>query len=47
VAEITRLYVAKKYSAGDLASARQTLSVAALPDSWKDYFYQRIRRSET
>lgn len=47
VAEITRLYVARKYSASDLASARQTFSIAALPESWKDYFHERIRRSET
>src|SRR5499425_1887691 len=47
VAEITRLHVARKYSARDLASARQTLSIAALPDNWKEYFHQRIRRSET
>ena len=46
-AEITRLYVARKYTARDLASARRTLSIAALPESWKDYFHERIRRSET
>jgi len=46
VAEITRLYVAKKYSAGDLASVRRALSIAALPGSWKDYFQERLLQFE-
>jgi len=45
VSEITRLYVTKKYAAEDLASARRALSIDALPDSWKDYFAERLRRS--
>jgi MOSC domain-containing protein YiiM len=44
--EITRLYVAKKYSAGDLASARRALSIAVLPGSWKDYFQERLLQFE-
>ena len=44
VTEIMRLYVAKKYGAGDVASARRTFSIAALPDSWKDYFRERLER---
>jgi MOSC domain-containing protein YiiM len=44
VSEITRLYVAKTYSTGDLASAARTLSIAALPDSWKDYFSEQLQR---
>ena len=44
VAEITRLYVAKKYTADDLASVQRTLSIAALPDSWRDYFRDRLQR---
>ena len=46
VSEITRLYVTKKYAAADLASARRALSIDALPDSWKDYFAARLRRSK-
>ena len=46
VSEITRLYVTKKYAAADLASARRALSIDALPDSWKDYFAERLRRSK-
>jgi len=42
VSEITRLYVARSYSDADLASLRRALSVAALPESWKQYFQERI-----
>jgi MOSC domain-containing protein YiiM len=38
VSEITRLYIAKKYSAADVSSVRRALEVPALPESWKDYF---------
>ena len=44
VAQITRLYVAKKYNADDVDLARRTLSIAALPDNWKDYFRERLER---
>lgn len=44
VAQITRLYIAKKYNADDVDLARRTLSIAALPDSWKDYFRERLER---
>ena len=45
VSEITRLYVTEQYAAADLASARRALSIDALPDSWKEYFEERLRRS--
>ena len=44
VSEITRLYVAKAYSADDVASVRRALRVEALPASWKDYFRERIQK---
>jgi MOSC domain-containing protein YiiM len=44
VAEITRLYVAKAYRADDAASARRAMRVAALPESWKDYFRNRLEK---
>jgi MOSC domain-containing protein YiiM len=44
VAEITRLYVARKYSGDDVALARRTLSIAALPDSWKNYFREQLEQ---
>ena len=45
VSEITRLYVTEQYAAADLASARRALSIDALPDSWKEYFEEHLRRS--
>ena len=42
VSEVTRLYVAKTYSADDVAAVKRALRVAALPASWKDYFRERI-----
>ena len=44
VAEITRLYIAKRYDEGDTKSIRRALRVAALPESWKGYFRERLRR---
>jgi MOSC domain-containing protein YiiM len=44
VSEITRLYIAKRYDEGDKKSIRRALHVAALPESWKDYFRERLRR---
>src|ERR1700674_2723819 len=41
VSEITRLLLAKRFSADDVRSARRALRVAALPDSWKDHFRER------
>ncbi|MFZ0908490.1 MAG: MOSC domain-containing protein [Candidatus Acidiferrales bacterium] len=43
VPEITRLYIAKSYSDDDLASLQRVLKVAALPDSWKNYFRERMQ----
>ncbi|MGH9776369.1 MAG: MOSC domain-containing protein [Candidatus Acidiferrales bacterium] len=44
VSEITRLYVAKRYSDADVASVRRALLVAALPESWKDYLRHRLEK---
>ena len=43
VSEITRLYIAKRYSDDDAASVQRALQVAALPESWKDYFRDRLQ----
>jgi MOSC domain-containing protein YiiM len=43
ISEITRLYVAKAYTTDDLASARRALRVEALPESWKEYFGERLQ----
>ena len=44
VSEITRLYIAKRYADEDVASVRRALRVAALPESWKGYFRERLQR---
>jgi MOSC domain-containing protein YiiM len=44
VSEITRLYTEKKYSAFDVTSAQRALEVPALPESWKEYFRDRLNR---
>jgi MOSC domain-containing protein YiiM len=41
VSEITRLFLAKRFSADDVESLQRALRVAALPDSWKDHFRDR------
>ena len=47
VSEITRLYIAKRYGDADVASLRRALRIAALPDSWKEYFRQRLERMKS
>lgn len=44
VSEITRLYVSKRYGADELSSVQRALRVTALPESWKEYFRERMRR---
>jgi MOSC domain-containing protein YiiM len=44
VSEITRLYVAKRYGDDDLTSVQRALRVAALPESWKAYFRDRLQK---
>jgi MOSC domain-containing protein YiiM len=44
VSEITRLYLAKNYTAEDVARVEQALKIAALPQSWKEYFQKRLNR---
>jgi MOSC domain-containing protein YiiM len=44
VSEITRLYVAKRYDDDDVASVRRAMRVPALPDGWKAYFRERLKR---
>lgn len=44
VSEITRLYVAKRFSEVDAATVRRTLQVGAFPESWKEYFRERVAK---
>jgi MOSC domain-containing protein YiiM len=43
VSEITRLYVAKRYSEAETAAVRRALQLPELPESWKEYFRERLR----
>jgi MOSC domain-containing protein YiiM len=42
ISEITRLYITKRFNTADVASLRKALQVAALPESWKGYFRERL-----
>jgi MOSC domain-containing protein YiiM len=42
VSEITRLYIAKHYTAVDVASIHGIAQIAAVPDDWKSYFADRL-----
>jgi MOSC domain-containing protein YiiM len=46
VSEITRLYIAKRYDGEDVKSLRRALQVAALPESWKEYFRERLDKAK-
>jgi MOSC domain-containing protein YiiM len=46
VSEITRLYVAKRYEEKDVVAVRKALQVDALPESWKAYFRERLKRMD-
>lgn len=45
VGEITRLYIGKRYGVDELNSVRRVLQVAALPESWKEYFRERLQHA--
>jgi MOSC domain-containing protein YiiM len=44
VSEITRLFSMKSYSVDDVRSVERALHVEALPESWKEYFRERLPR---
>jgi MOSC domain-containing protein YiiM len=44
VSAITQLYVAKRYNEADVRIARRALTVDALPESWKEYFRERLEK---
>ena len=44
VSEITRLYAEKRYGSAEVASVQRALRVAVLPESWKEYFRERLER---
>ena len=46
VPAITYLYIAKRYGDDDMVLLRRALHVAALPESWKEYFSERLQKRE-
>jgi MOSC domain-containing protein YiiM len=42
VSEITRLYVAKTFGETEIRAVRRALEVKELPESWKEYFRERL-----
>jgi MOSC domain-containing protein YiiM len=47
VAEIMRLYAGKRYGTAEVAVLQKALRLAALPESWKKYFRERLERDPT
>ncbi|MCU1243493.1 MAG: hypothetical protein JWO71_4219 [Candidatus Acidoferrum typicum] len=45
VSEVTRLYIAKRFAQDDVKSLRRALQVPVLPESWKEYFRERLDRA--
>lgn len=46
VSKITRLYIAKRFSEADVRSIQLALQVPALPESWKEYFRERLEMTK-
>lgn len=44
VSEVTRLYVARQYDPDDARKVRRLIATKALPDSWKNYFEEKLQR---
>ena len=44
VSAITRLYVAKEYDDEDLRQVQRARELSALPDSWKQYLFEKAHR---
>jgi MOSC domain-containing protein YiiM len=47
VSEITHLYAEKRYGSAEVAWVQRALRVAVLPESWKEYFRERLERVPT
>jgi MOSC domain-containing protein YiiM len=45
VSEITRLYVTKRFGEAEIRAVRRALRVEELPESWKEYFRERLRHA--
>jgi MOSC domain-containing protein YiiM len=47
VSEITRLYIARRYGDDEVSSVRRAVRVPALPESWKEYFRERLQKTQS
>jgi MOSC domain-containing protein YiiM len=47
VSAITQLYVAKRFGDAEIAALRRALKVKELPESWKEYFRERLRYAQS
>jgi MOSC domain-containing protein YiiM len=45
VSEIVRLYVAKRFGEAEIRAVRRALRVPELPESWKEYFRERLEQA--
>jgi MOSC domain-containing protein YiiM len=45
VSQITQLYVAKRFGEAEISVVRRALGVKELPESWKEYFRERLRHA--
>ncbi len=45
VSEITHLYVVKRFGEAEIRAVRRALRVEELPESWKEYFRERLRQA--
>jgi integrase len=45
ISEILRLFIAKDLAVNDVLLVRRALTQNALPDSWKQYFHEKVSRS--
>jgi MOSC domain-containing protein YiiM len=45
LSEIFRLYAEKHYSGADIDSLQRVMRVEAVPESWKEYFRERLERT--
>jgi MOSC domain-containing protein YiiM len=47
VSAITRLYLAKRFSEEEMQQVQRAVRVAALPESWRNYFREKLARLES
>jgi MOSC domain-containing protein YiiM len=45
ISEIVRLYVSKRFGEAEIRAVRRALRVPELPESWKEYFRERLEQA--